>query len=153
MAKRDDSEVKTCTVCEEEKTISSFWKTSKQRKDGTFGYRSVCIDCSIKEKLEKYHNENGKEIQKQRSFKALLKKYGISEQEYEAERIKQNYSCKLCGDHESNQPHKRLHIDHCHETGKYRGLLCNKCNLGLGAFKDNVDVLKQAIEYLNENRS
>ena len=47
-------------------------------------------------------------------------------------------------------PHGRLFVDHCHNTGKYRGLLCVTCNTGLGAFKDNVDLMQKAIEYLNE---
>jgi len=44
----------------------------------------------------------------------------------------------------------RLCVDHCHKTGKVRGLICNSCNIGLGVFKDNVEVLQRAIEYLKE---
>ena len=72
--------------------------------------------------------------------------------EYEKERERQNYSCLLCGAHETTSTHSRLHIDHCHDTGLFRGLLCMRCNTGLGAFNDNVEVLSKAIEYVNENR-
>lgn len=52
--------------------------------------------------------------------------------------------CAICG-----KPDKRkLSIDHCHETGAIRGLLCRRCNLGLGCFGDDVEALKKAIEYL-----
>jgi hypothetical protein len=44
-----------------------------------------------------------------------------------------------------------LSIDHCHNTGKVRGLLCDHCNKGLGLFKDNIDYLNKAIEYLKYN--
>ena len=145
-------ETKVCTKCETEKDIGSFWKRSEKTSTNEVKYRSVCIACSVEQKMKKYYQENGKEKQKARSFKALLKSYGIDEEIYEAERVKQGYKCLLCGDSEENQPHKRLVVDHCHETGKYRGLLCNLCNTGLGAFKDNTDVLQKAIEYLNETR-
>ena len=45
-----------------------------------------------------------------------------------------------------------LAIDHCHTTGKIRALLCRKCNLGLGAFNDNVEIIKLAIDYLNKHK-
>jgi hypothetical protein len=153
MAKRDDSPTKVCKVCNVEKpTEGSFWEKSEKRKDGSTGYRSVCSECSIKERLDKYHNKGGKEEQKQRSFRSLMRSYGITPEIYQQERINQNYKCLLCGSPEQDQPHGRLYVDHCHTTGKYRGLLCNLCNTALGQFKDNTEVLQKAIEYLNENR-
>jgi hypothetical protein len=143
-------QVKVCTTCEESKNLSEFWQKSEIKKDGTRSYRPSCKECEIKKKLKKYHEEGGKEEQKKRSFRALMNSYGISEEVYEQERIKQNYKCLLCGAGEKDQHHGRLYVDHCHVTGKYRGLLCNLCNTGLGAFKDNTEVIQKAIEYLNE---
>ena len=57
----------------------------------------------------------------------------------------QNNKCLICG---NEQDGKDLAIDHCHTTNKVRGLLCNSCNLGLGCFKDNLDILASAIKYL-----
>jgi hypothetical protein len=80
-------------------------------------------------------------------------KYGMSRQEYEQMLAAQNGVCAIC-----KQPNKkrdryggfetRLHVDHCHATGKTRGLLCHSCNAALGLFKENTDSLKAAIEYL-----
>lgn len=146
-----ETQTKKCTTCKEDKELSDFWQKASVRKDGTRGLRPSCRECEIKRKLQKYHNEGGKEIQRKRSFKALMKSYGITEEIYEQERKNQDYKCFLCGAHEKSQHYERLHVDHCHETGKYRGLLCNLCNIGLGSFKDNTAVLQKAIEYVNEN--
>ena len=143
-------EVKKCTKCGEEKQLSEFWQKSYVKKDGTKGFRPSCKQCEISKKLEKYHQGGGKEEQKKRSFRALMHSYGITEEIYQQEREKQNYKCLLCGADEIDQHHGRLFVDHCHKTGKYRGLLCTTCNTGLGAFKDNVEVMQKAIEYLNE---
>lgn len=59
----------------------------------------------------------------------------------------QEFKCKLCTRPEVTRQ-KRLAIDHCHVTGKIRGLLCHHCNTGLGNFMDDVGLLKLAIAYL-----
>lgn len=141
---------RVCTKCNTEKPVDAFWFKSRPRKDGTKPRRAVCKECSIKDKLHEYHTNSGKEKQAVRSFRNLTKRYGISPEIYEEERKKQNYCCKLCSAHESEQPHGRLYIDHCHHTGLYRGLLCNNCNLALGGFKDNLEVMKKAIDYVKE---
>ena len=57
--------------------------------------------------------------------------------------------CHICQSEESRKGFKDLCIDHCHDTLKVRGLLCNSCNVGLGCFKDNSKLLKIAIDYLS----
>lgn len=152
VARVDDVNTKVCTCCKIEKDVSSFYLKSSSRKDGTKGYRPYCKDCDLELKRDRYYNKGGKLKQKQRSFKSLVESYGLTLEQYEQERIKHNYACAICGDSEENQPHKRLHIDHCHNTGKYRGLLCNNCNTGLGMFNDDVKAIKKARDYINENR-
>jgi hypothetical protein len=85
----------------------------------------------------------------------LKRKYGISLKEFEAMFTTQNGACKICktpfkfyGD--DGDWSKTANVDHCHDTGKVRGLLCNNCNRGLGFFKDNSTVLRLAAEYLDE---
>lgn len=80
----------------------------------------------------------------------LNKKYKITLQEYEEFFKKQNGLCAIC---ETNIFKKKLAVDHCHLTGKNRGLLCLRCNIGLGYFKDNKDILLKAVEYLNKHNT
>jgi len=62
----------------------------------------------------------------------------------------QNGRCKICGTDAPNGM-GTFHVDHCHITSKVRGLLCHKCNVGLGHFNDNISILSAAILYLNEH--
>lgn len=85
--------------------------------------------------------------------KALLKKleeYGSSIQEYYEILESQNNVCAICGGVDKN---KRLSIDHNHETGEMRGLLCFHCNAGIGHLRESVKNMKKAIEYLDTYNS
>lgn len=79
------------------------------------------------------------------AFKA---QYGISVYEYEEMFFGQDGKCAICGDEEKNG--KLLATDHDHKTGKVRGLLCFKCNSGIGQFKDSIPLLLAALEYLRK---
>lgn len=85
---------------------------------------------------------------------AFLKyRYGMSIEDFEALRQKQNGQCEICLvkleiHPDSSVRTKRVAIDHCHQTGVIRGLLCANCNTGLGMFKDNYKLLQAASEYL-----
>jgi hypothetical protein len=75
-------------------------------------------------------------------------RYGITSADYERMLQEQHGLCKLCGqDSGYKSKKKRLFVDHCHTTGKVRGLLCNRCNIGL-AMIDQSDWLRKATEYL-----
>lgn len=68
----------------------------------------------------------------------------------------QDFKCAICRKAETcKDPHhdrpRRLSIDHCHKTGLVRGLLCHSCNTALGKFKDDIQMMKQAIEYLKND--
>lgn len=77
----------------------------------------------------------------------LKLKFGITPEEYDAILNKQNGCCAICNTH-SLAFKRRLAVDHNHETGKVRGLLCMFCNTALGKFEDSVDILNRAINYL-----
>jgi hypothetical protein len=74
--------------------------------------------------------------------------YGLTEEEARA--LYTYTDCEICG--RDNGP-RRLSIDHCHDSGVVRGMLCNRCNGGLGFFRHDVDLLLAAAEYLRYTRS
>lgn len=80
---------------------------------------------------------------------ALQRQYGISALEYDRMLWKQNGRCAICG--VEGNGGRRLVVDHDHKTGAVRSLLCDGCNQGLGAFKENPDALRAAISYLLEH--
>lgn len=80
----------------------------------------------------------------------LKKSYGIGIFEYYEMYEKQQGKCVVCGINRPNKGKEGLVIDHCHTKGHIRGLLCVHCNTGLGQFKDDVQLLQKAIEYLKE---
>lgn len=77
--------------------------------------------------------------------KSRLHKYGLESKEYKQLLIEQAGLCKIC----MRAGGRKLVIDHSHETGKVRGLLCQTCNTALGKFQDNPTILQSAIDYLN----
>ena len=83
---------------------------------------------------------------------SLKKHYGMTIDEYEKMYDKQKGLCFICGNPETTQCNngksRKLAVDHCHKTGKIRGLLCTSCNRGLGYFQDSIDLLTKATEYL-----
>jgi len=74
-------------------------------------------------------------------------KYGISQEQFDAQLILQQGRCAICKS-DSTGHDKDWHVDHDHTTGKNRGLLCQHCNLTLGLVKDDTEILRKAIEYL-----
>ena len=78
----------------------------------------------------------------------LKGQFGITVDEYEAMLEQQGNACAICGAGIGCGLGYRLRVDHCHDTGKVRGLLCSECNLGLGKFRDNPEFLRKAADYL-----
>lgn len=127
--------LKECGRCKEIKSIQNFG-LDKYTKHG---YASNCKKCI---------SESNKGKNK---FVALKTKYGVTPAKYNELLTTQNYNCAICNSSLLNLDNKHIHLDHCHTTGKVRGILCSYCNLGLGNFKDNIQNLKNAINYLNNN--
>lgn len=85
----------------------------------------------------------------------LMRNFGISLETYHEMAKVQDYKCKICKQHECAVDKKTgtvfsLAVDHCHNTGKVRGLLCMKCNRALGLLNDNESLLLEAVKYLKE---
>lgn len=82
----------------------------------------------------------------------LIKRFGITLEDYNNILISQNYKCKICGKGYSESK-VALAVDHDHITGKVRGLLCYNCNIGLGNYRDSIELLEKAIIYLKEQQN
>lgn len=103
--------------------------------------------------LEKFRRYKARNPEKVRfnSFKSNLKKKGMTVEEFNQLFSDQGGCCAICGLHQTSFK-KRLHVDHCHQTGKVRQLLCANCNHVLGKSKDSIEILRKAIEYLSRHR-
>ena len=111
-----------------------------------------CSKCSVFKPWEDFHNwKHG--LNKRDSgckdckliYQRVLK-YNISEEELKE--LMKTKGCEICGEEFTDS--KFTHIDHCHETNEVRGILCSNCNTGLGKFKDNPDLLYNAIKYIKK---
>lgn len=87
----------------------------------------------------------GRALHTEMARRARLKRYGLLEIQINELKEQQGYKCKICN---KKSP---LVLDHDHKTGAFRGLLCSKCNTGLGMFQDNTIILKRATEYLTKS--
>ena len=142
---------KKCTVCKEEKTLANF-HNSKRSNDGK------CYRCAVcdREARESYRIANKDRFREVARNKTIRHKYGIEPDEYDKMLKSQSGVCAICGTDNPNGSRSRstyllnLAIDHCHKTGRIRGLLCNNCNRGIGLLGDDVIVLRRAIEYLTK---
>lgn len=102
-------------------------------------YISKCKKCSFEAK--KNHKNYKKNCEKAR----IKNRYNISEDSYSFFKNKYNGKCHIC------KKEDVFCIDHCHKTNKIRGMLCNRCNSGIGFLKDDIEIMKEAIKYLEEN--
>ena len=86
----------------------------------------------------------------QRSQK-LWQKYEITPQQFDLVLASQGGCCAVCGTTDPKSKHNVFHVDHCHETGRIRGLLCNPCNLSIGLLGDTPEALFRAYQYVANN--
>ena len=138
--------MKTCIVCNEKKSLSDFDALKKYPNK----FLSICKKCSENKKI----NDSKKDefIKKSRAVSDYyFRTYKLRHGSYAKMLKLQDGKCLICKTEES-QLNKKLVVDHCHTTGKVRGLLCSLCNSGLGFFKDNPKILENAITYLENSR-
>ena len=154
---------KKCLKCLKELSVDEFHKDKSKKT----GLREQCKSCRCKFDsgiLEKDCIACNESFIIKNTFSKAQKycsidcqkvhiKYGICQYKHEDLLISSNYKCTICGKKETNidsrtkKPYE-LSIDHCHKTNEVRGVLCSKCNTGLGMFNDNIDMMKKAIKYL-----
>lgn len=124
--------LKTCSCCGDQKpSTKSFWTPNEW---GKAGWRSQCKDCTNrKNRLRARTNDNAKRWHVGRRNGWLKRQYGITLTDYDALFQFQRGMCKIChSTHSRRDIQTHLCVDHCHKTGRVRGLLCVKCNTLIG---------------------
>lgn len=137
--------MKSCTKCGDEKSLKEFHKDKRAKS----GLQSQCKECT----KEWYRSPVGK-ISLRKAH--LKQQYSITLDEYDELLEKQEHCCAICGIHSSMANlggGNHLAVDHNHDTGQIRGLLCATCNTGIGKFKESVATLQSAINYIQLWRS
>ena len=125
------TEVRECRRCLSHKPLSEFYISNSKHSDG---YRSECKECS--------------------SHSWRKQTYGISKPDYITMLKMQGGVCAICGKGQRNTTKKKaLSVDHCHASGKIRGLLCSACNSAIGHLEDDIPRMSSAIDYLKKHLS
>lgn len=174
-------DLKTCGRCKETKTMGDFHKTTKTKDGvqwqckacDKLGHaaRYLVHKEKIKAQNDKYKLENKEKlgaaakewkknnpdkVKKYQRISNLRTLFGIEVEDYERMLKDQDGKCAICRQPETFIHHQtneiaNLAVDHCHTTGNIRKLLCKSCNNGLGLFKENIDSLINAIQYLKDH--
>ena len=148
--------MKTCNKCGAEKPNSDYYRYGK--RDGSFGLRTSCKSCERKANKKWQQNNREKTVKVSQKWywknkektraSARYRKYGITQEDFDYLLKEQNKSCAICKVSFENQT---PHVDHDHDTGYVRGLLCSKCNTGIGLLQDCLITLGQAKDYLESS--
>lgn len=160
-----DGKIK-CSVCQEWKSLEWYQPSISAKGCGT------CRPCKYAQKRayeranpEKYNEQVRKnrakrrEAIRSRSREWLasnkerakgygLRRYGITLEQFNAMFEAQGSKCAICSTTD-NGVGRSFYVDHCHHSGRVRGILCHKCNSGLGAFRDDAQIVGKALEYLS----
>ncbi len=141
-------ETKQCSQCGETKRIGDFYLSSNRK-----GPRPKCKVCHCAECRERWHNS---ESLRERNYDGWLRRtYDISLEDYNAMADSQGWLCAICGDDpkvvyaNKSRNAQRLVLDHCHTTGRIRGLLCGPCNRALAPLERSPVWVRRAVAYLN----
>ena len=139
----------TCAVCKAEKALSEFpiRKTHRPGKPV-----SQCTACRVAYN-KSYREQNRDRVLEIERKSRLKNTYGITPEQYNDLLLRQNGRCAICAAKKPGGRTKMFFIDHCHTSGQVRGLLCMRCNTGLGLFLDSQKFLLNAISYLKEYSS
>jgi hypothetical protein len=133
--------MKTCPTCKESKPVQDYWK-------GQYS----CIPCT----KEKQKNRWASRSPKKRLHQHLKYKYGVTEEQLMKALEEQNNACAICKEPLPNllvyeNRRRGYAIDHNHDSGEFRGVLCTNCNSLLGMARDSKFILEAAIDYLETN--
>ena len=122
-----------------------YWNRPEVRERNHARYRTTEYRA---EQRKKWDDRSPERKEKYR-WSYIMRNYGLAKEDFESMLDGQENKCAICKfEFHDEKQSTRPHIDHCHDSGNIRGLLCNNCNTGLGQFKDNPSLLQSAIRYL-----
>jgi hypothetical protein len=138
----DGLQQKLCAMCCQAKPLDAF----RLRRDGVFGRVSHCVPCAPERRREMaaHHGKNYTAYHRQRRF-------GIDGETFEAMLAAQGGRCAICTSDVPGSARTWV-LDHDHGSGRARGVLCQRCNRGLGLLRDDPAVLEAAVRYLRQGR-
>lgn len=134
---------KWCSSCRKVKCLDDFYGTNGRSVSG------FCRRC-VKAYTREWQARNPEQVRVYARTVAL-KKYGLSRADYDEMLLRQRNECAICGGG-TGGGRRALAVDHDHETGAVRGLLCGRCNTALGSFGDSEEILLRAVKYLRRHR-
>jgi hypothetical protein len=121
-----------------EKGLTTY-ESTKQCKKGHFTRFITTNNCKI------CCDEKQQSIKNEKKWKRIKQKYNLSKEDYFYNLKNQDFKCFICF---VDLNEKNTHVDHCHTTGKFRSLLCGRCNQGIGLFDENYEKIKKAANYV-----
>ena len=137
-------EARHCSICDEVKPAAAFTVRRTHRPGKLV---SECTPCKV-ERNRRYRTENPERVLGIERRSKLKAAYGLSVEAYDEMLSAQGGGCAVCKSTKPGGRTKHFPVDHCHTTGVIRGLLCTKCNRGLGLFNDDTDRMERAVKYL-----
>lgn len=147
-------EYKKCSYCNRDRQVSLFRVRRIRKTDNKTVYKSQCKECEQILNTKRYFKKYSKnEAHRRRAYKYTLKnRYGLTQEDYATLYNNQEGKCLVCFKVFPSllEQRKGLVVDHCHSSNRVRGLLCTRCNVGMGQLGDNIEFLSNAIKYLKE---
>lgn len=161
------NQTKICRNCGRDLPRDEFYKASKSKD----GLKWNCKECDrekasdyyrknedrVRKNVRRYKKDNPERVKawdrKKKNVTAAARRrhaYGLSEDDYERMLVKCGGMCESCGRDPWEVSSRGPHVDHCHETGRVRGILCFRCNTGLGHFRDSIEDMENAVAYLRK---
>lgn len=146
--------VRKCSKCKKEKDIEDFHKRASLKsswcKDCRHQYYEMHKDTCL-QKAKEWYKQNKKKHSETARKSHLMRKFGMTVDQYNEIFLKQNSKCYIC---HVNKPggNGYWHLDHNHITNQVRKILCHNCNMLVGHSKENVAILHKTILYLQEHQ-
>jgi hypothetical protein len=138
-------DMKRCSRCGETKPLDRFYRYTGRCKHKPGTPHAACKDCEFADRnaRRKADPEGAAVVARRAKLKRL---FGITPEDYDAMFARQGGVCAIC--RRTSPDGRRLHVDHCHNSKRVRGLLCHDCNRGIGMFRDLPGLLRTAADYV-----